>query len=137
MLRPFGIKMISALSILLLFHSNNSYSTTFDNTQKTSLQNQNNPTKHCVAKIEIKKNHLFMMDSWQKEAEQSSQKQWKDSVQARYGSVYSNWKDAINKKAECTRIGFGNDIKGNVGTSVICSFAAEPCVNLLNKENKR
>jgi len=92
-----------------------------------------NPSKHCVNAIEVKSEHLFMRDEWQTIAEFKTKARWAESVKKRYGSVYSQWKDANNKKYECRRIGFGNDKEGNVGTSVLCMIAAEPCVILLNK----
>ncbi len=97
---------------------------------KVSLSN---PKKHCVNKIEIKSEHLFMRDGWQRKAEYQTKAKWAESVKKRYGSVYSQWDSAKNKKYECRRIGFGNDKEGNVGTSVLCMIAAEPCVNLTNK----
>ncbi|GJM00266.1 MAG: hypothetical protein DHS20C07_19450 [Methyloligella sp.] len=98
--------------------------------RKVSL---NNPKKHCVNKIEIKSEHLFMRDGWQRRVEYQTKAKWAESVKKRYGSVYSQWDSAKNKKYECRRIGFGNDKEGNVGTSVLCMIAAEPCVNLTNK----
>ena len=97
---------------------------------KVSLSN---PKKHCVNKIEIKSEHLFMRDGWQRKAEYQTKAKWAESVKKRYGTVYSQWKSAKNKKYECRRIGFGNDKEGNVGTSVLCMITAEPCVNLTNK----
>ncbi|GAA6212217.1 hypothetical protein NBRC116602_19580 [Hyphomicrobiales bacterium 4NK60-0047b] len=74
-----------------------------------------------------------MRDGWQRTAEYKTKAKWAESVKKRYGSVYSQWDSAKNKKYECRRIGFGNDKEGNVGTSVLCMIAAEPCVNLLDK----
>ena len=92
-----------------------------------------NPAKHCVKKIELKKQYLYMTDNWYQAAEQETKRLWQQSVIKRFGSVYSRWDVAQNKKYECQRIGFGNDEAGNIGASVVCLIAADPCVILLNK----
>ena len=104
-------------------------------TEEISLKNreQSQKPKHCVQKIELKTEHLFMKDNWQQSAEIQTKEKWSRSVIKRFGTVYGNWKTAINKKYECTRIGFGNDKEGNIGASVICLIEAEPCVILLDK----
>lgn len=99
-------------------------------TQRINLQQ---PLKHCVKKIEIKKQFLYMTDDWYSSAKQDAKRLWQQSVIKRFGSVYGQWEIAQNKKYDCKRIGFGNDDEGNIGASVVCQIAADPCVILLNK----
>lgn len=95
--------------------------------------NLQQPLKHCVKKIELKKQFLYMTDDWYSTAEQDAKRLWQQSVIKRFGSVYGEWEVAQNKKYDCKRIGFGNDDEGNIGASVVCLIAADPCVILLNK----
>ncbi len=144
-LRCFAMKSLRLFFISLLLLSFHSASVRADNIFSQNKNNQylteaavNNRKnaegpKHCVQKIELKTEHLFMKDNWQKHAEVETKEKWSKSVVKRFGTVYSNWKTAKNKKYECTRIGFGNDKAGNIGASVICLIEAEPCVILLTK----
>ena len=104
-------------------------------TDKKQVQpiNSDQPVKHCVKKIELKKQYLYMTDNWYQAAEQETKNLWQQSVIKRFGSVYGQWEVAQNKKYECQRIGFGNDEAGNIGASVVCLIAADPCVILLNR----
>jgi len=95
--------------------------------------NLKQPLKHCVKKIELKKQFLYMTDDWYSSAEQDVKRLWQQSVIKRFGSVYGQWEIAQNKKYECKRVGFGNDDEGNIGASVVCLIEAAPCVILLNK----
>lgn len=101
--------------------------------QQSHSINLQQPLKHCVKKIELKKQFLYMTDDWYSSAEQDAKRLWQQSVIKRFGSVYGEWEVAQNKKYDCKRIGFGNDDEGNIGASVVCLIAADPCVILLNK----
>lgn len=101
--------------------------------QRSQPINLQQPLKHCVKTIELKKQFLYMTDDWYSSAEQDAKRLWQQSVIKRFGSVYGEWEVAQNKKYDCKRIGFGNDDEGNIGASVVCLIAADPCVILLNK----
>lgn len=102
----------------------------------SQAKQQSDPLKHCLAKVEIKTHEVYLKKDWRIKAQQNSTLKWQKSVQARYGSVYSKWDLSKNKKTNCTRIGFGNDKEGNIGTTVNCFYAAEPCVLLITKSKK-
>ncbi len=93
--------------------------------------------KHCVNTIKIKYRETYFSDGWLQAAKQHAALKWQKTVKKRFGSVYSNWALARNQKSQCNRIGFGSDLKGNIGTFVLCSYSAEPCVNLLDIKAKK
>ena len=93
--------------------------------------------KHCVNTIKIKHRQTYFSDGWLQAAKQHAALKWQNTVKKRFGSVYSNWALARNQKSHCNRIGFGSDLQGNIGTFVLCSYSAEPCVNLLDIKAKK
>ncbi len=93
--------------------------------------------KHCLSKIKIKHRHTYFSDEWLATAKEQAALKWQSKVKKRFGSVYSNWALARNQKSHCSRIGFGNDLQGRIGVFVLCNYAAEPCVNLLETKLKK
>ncbi len=95
---------------------------------------QNLSSKHCVSPIDVKFRETYMINEWLDQAKQKALSKWQNTAKKRFGSVYSDWQIAKNQKAKCLRVGFGNDQKGNVGTSVVCQYSGEPCALLVKSE---
>ena len=110
---------------------------TMNTKHKTSMQKpeynpEDHPSKHCVSKISIKTQNIYLFENWYDQAKTKSKQNWQETVKKRYGSVYSNWPVSINKKDRCTRIGIASNEEGKVGVYVLCSVSAVPCTRLSN-----
>ena len=93
--------------------------------------------KHCMAAIKIKQQGLYGQDHWHATAKKKATQKWQTTAKARFGSVYSSWQNAEQQHANCTRIGIGSDLEGNVGAVVLCHINAKPCaVTSQNTEQK-
>jgi len=120
--------------LCLIFSPHFNQSMTFQLSVNLHAKEQKPSPKHCVSAIDVKFRETYMIVDWLSHAKQQALSKWKRTAKKRFGSVYSNWHVAENQKATCLRIGFGNDQKGNVGTSVVCQYSGEPCAILVNSE---
>lgn len=71
-----------------------------------------------------------MTPEWLDQATATATLNWQNKAREKFGTPYSHWQNAANKKAKCQRIGFGNDDAGNIGNTVTCHFTATPCAKL-------
>lgn len=86
---------------------------------------------HCLKLVKVKLDLIYMDINWSSDAAQKATSAWQSKARAKYGSPYGTWGNAMEKKAFCRRIGFGNDDKGNIGATVQCHYAAVPCARLI------
>ena len=102
---------------------------------KVELIKEKNTTiqKHCMTAIKIKQQGLYSQHHWHQSAKKKATQKWQNTVKARFGTVYSTWQNAEQQQANCTRIGIGSDLEGNVGAVVLCHLNAKPCA--LTPEN--
>lgn len=96
----------------------------------TAKDNKLANSVHCVSKVKIEFSKVYMISKWLPLANKQAQNKWKKRVTAQYGSVYSQWDQSAEPLSKCNRIGFGNDNKGNIGSTVLCEISAIPCVKL-------